>query len=91
MSNKELSNVIKIREKNNKLIKQRKPIKKILVSKPTISQYHLEYQNIKREEKRQKEEYAEKKKRDAENEKRYKNYVSEFGESEAEIARKFFE
>lgn len=91
MSSKELSNVIKIREKNNKLIKQRKPIKKILVSKPTINQYHLEYQNIKREEKRQKEEYAEKKKRDAENEKRYKNYVSEFGESEAEIARKLFE
>lgn len=91
MSGKELADIIKLRDKNNKLVKRGKPVRDILVDKATVERYHLEYHNFKREEARRRYEAAEKKRRDAENEKRYKDYVSEFGESEAEIAKKFFE
>ena len=90
MDDKALADIIKKQKKNNKLIKQDRPIKYILVDKETIAEYHLEYHNLKQEEERQRRDAIERRKREIENEKLHKEYIFEFGESNAEIARKFF-
>ena len=50
MSNKELIDILKIRDENNKLIKRKKPIKTVLIDKETVQKYHLEYHNAKKRE-----------------------------------------
>ncbi len=55
MSNEELINVLKIRDKNNKLIKRNKPVEEVLVDEETIKKYHLEYHNEKKKKEFEKE------------------------------------
>lgn len=55
MSNEELINVLKTRDKNNKLIKRNKPVEEVLVDEETIKKYHLEYHNEKKKKEFEKE------------------------------------
>lgn len=55
MSQKELIEVLSIRDKNNKLIKRNKPVKEIIIDRETIKKYHLEYCNEKKKKEFEKE------------------------------------
>lgn len=54
MNGKELADILKIMDKNNKLVAKNKPIKKELVDRKTIQEYHLEYQRVKAKEEEEK-------------------------------------
>ncbi len=90
MSSSELYSIIKIRNKNNKLIDLGKPIKDVLVRKDTILQYHLEYKNIMQVKMKKKAEEEKRRRKVAEDAFKYKKYIYEFGESESEIIKRFF-
>lgn len=90
MNNSELYGIIKIRNKNKKLIDSGKPIKDVLVRKDTILRYHLEYKNIMQVKMKQKVAEEERRRKAAEDTLKYKKYIYEFGESETEIIKRFF-
>lgn len=54
MNGRELADILKIMDKNNKLVAKNKPIKKELVDRKTIQDYHLEYQRVKAKEEEEK-------------------------------------
>lgn len=97
MTENQLGKVLKIRDKNNKLIKKNKPIKVVLINDDDLRNYHSEYLSFKKRKmleiamiKKQQKEEAEIRTKNARNAVARKRYIAENGESDAEIAAKFF-
>ena len=90
MTDNQLGKLLKLRDKNNKLVVKNKPIKLAPVTNDDLVKFHHEYRAFLQEEKKRMADEARVRAAAAKRTSERRKYILENGESDAELAAKFF-